>query len=195
MARKTASRQLKHRELTIIGEGLTERCYFTTLRKLKGYEYNCKPRNFTEQDYASLQRLIDQTLMDGGIAVCVFDEDVARENAAEAKKLAEMKARYEGNEDVLLCSSMPSIEFWFLLHYVTTSRFFATSADVIAALRKHIADFEKHDRFLTKERWVKEMTEDGRLQAACERAKRLVAGEHESFSNLWKLFDRMSRLP
>ena len=45
MARKTQQRSLRQPEITIIGEGATERFYFTNLRRLKGYRYTCKPRN------------------------------------------------------------------------------------------------------------------------------------------------------
>jgi len=41
MARKTQQRSLRQPEITIIGEGATERFYFTNLRRLKGYRYTC----------------------------------------------------------------------------------------------------------------------------------------------------------
>lgn len=57
MARKTQQRSLKQPEITIIGEGATERFYFTNLRRLKGYRYTCKPRNFTEQSIKTAKML------------------------------------------------------------------------------------------------------------------------------------------
>jgi len=64
MARKTQQRSLKQPEITIIGEGATERFYFTNLRRLKGYRYTCKPRNFTEQSLDEIQKQVDRVLAD-----------------------------------------------------------------------------------------------------------------------------------
>ena len=83
MARKIKERKLKNPNITIIGEGLTERCYFKHLKSLKGYRYTCKPRNFSQQSIDDLQKQIDKVLADDGVAVCVFDADVARAKPAE----------------------------------------------------------------------------------------------------------------
>lgn len=119
MARRIKERKLKSPNITIIGEGLTERCYFKHLKSLKGYRYTCKPRNFSQQSIDDLQKQIDKVLEDDGVAVCVFDADVARDKPAERKKLEAMQKKYAGKEQVILCDSMPSIEFWFLIHTST----------------------------------------------------------------------------
>lgn len=59
MARKTKERILKNPGITIIGEGITERYYFTHLKRLKGYRYTCKPRNFTEQSIEEIQNKLN----------------------------------------------------------------------------------------------------------------------------------------
>ena len=58
MARKTQQRSLRQPEITIIGEGATERFYFTNLRRLKGYRYTCKPRNFTKQSLDEIRKQV-----------------------------------------------------------------------------------------------------------------------------------------
>lgn len=60
MARKIKERKLKNQAITIIGEGATERFYFTHLKSLKGYNYVCKPRNFTEQNIDDIQRQVEK---------------------------------------------------------------------------------------------------------------------------------------
>ena len=98
MARRIKERKLKSPNITIIGEGLTERCYFKHLKSLKGYRYTCKPRNFSQQSIDDLQKQIDKVLEDDGVAVCVFDADVARDKPAERKKLEAMQKKYAGKE-------------------------------------------------------------------------------------------------
>lgn len=186
MARRIKERELKNPTITIIGEGATERYYFTHLKRLRGYNYVCKPRNFTEQTFDEMQKQIDRVLADNGIAVCVFDADVTRTRPAEKIKYDDMRRKYAKNPSVILCDSMPSIEFWFLLHYLNTNRYFATSDDVMIVLRRYISNFSKHQSFLSKDTWVSELMLNDKLGFAISRAIKLNAGE--SYSNIYKLF-------
>lgn len=99
-----------------------------------------------------------------------------------------MWRKYAKNPNVILCDSMPSIEFWFLLHYLNTNRYFATSDDVITLLRRFIPDFSKHQSFLSKETWVSALLSDNRLNTALENAN-AIGTEGESYSKLPKLFE------
>lgn len=192
MARRIKERELKNPTITIIGEGATERYYFTHLKRLRGYNYVCKPRNFTEQTFDEMQKQIDRVLADGGIAVCVFDADVTRTRPAEKTKYEDMCRKYASNPSVVLCDSMPSIEFWFLLHYLNTNRYFATSDDVITMLRRFIPDFSKHQSFLSREIWVSDLISDNRLDSALSNAK-AIGTDGESYSNLPELFQLIER--
>lgn len=83
---------------------------------------------------------------------------------------------------------MPSIEFWFLIHFINTNKFFGTSKAVIAELVKHIPRFDKSEAFLSNKKWVEDMISDGKLQDAYSRAKQFDTNG-ESYSNLWKAFE------
>ncbi|TGG40657.1 MULTISPECIES: RloB family protein [Bacteroidales] len=188
MARRIRERKLKNPTITIIGEGATERYYFTHLKRLRGYNYVCKPRNFTEQTFDEMRKQIERVLADNGIAVCVFDADVTRTRPAEKAKFEDLKRKYADNPAVILCDSMPSIEFWFLLHYLNTNRYFATSDDVINALHRYMPNFSKHQSFLSKESWVSELLADNRLDTAIVNAN-TIGTEGESYSRLPDLFE------
>ena len=192
MARRIKERKLKNPTITIIGEGATERYYFTHLKRLRGYNYVCKPRNFTEQTFDEMQKQIERVLADNGIAVCVFDADVTRTRPAEKAKFEDMRRKYADNPVVILCDSMPSIEFWFLLHYLNTNRYFATSDDVIDVLHRYMPNFSKHQSFLSKEAWVSELLADNRLTKAIANAN-IVGMEGESYSRLHTLFSILNR--
>jgi len=190
MARKIKERNLKRPTITIIGEGLTERCYFTHLKRLNNYRYTCKPRNFAQQSIDDLQKQIDRVLADDGIAICVFDADVARDKVAEKKKLTDMRRKYAGRDDVIICDSMPSIEYWFLIHYLNTNKHFASSHDVIKVLQRYIPDFSKHESFLSKEKWIVDLVSDNKQNVAIERAKSFGM-KGESYSNVYKAFESL----
>lgn len=187
MARKIKERKLKNPAITIIGEGATERFYFMHLKRFNGYNYVCKPRNFAEQNIDDIQRQVERVLADDGIAVCVFDVDVTRIHQADKVKFDAMRRRYAGNPSVIICESMPSIEFWFLLHYLNTNRYFATSDDVITALHRYLPNFSKQQLYLSKENWVAALLADNKLASAINNAT-AIGEEGESYSNIYKLF-------
>lgn len=187
MARRIKERILKNPAITIIGEGATERFYFTHLKRLNGYNYVCKPRNFTEQNIDDIQRQVERVLADDGIAVCVFDVDVTRIHQVNKAKFDAMRQRYANNPSVIICESMPSIEFWFLLHFLNTNRYFATSDDVIVSHHRFLPNFSKQQSYLSKDNWVATLLAENKLTTAINNA--IVLGEEgESYSNLHKLF-------
>lgn len=192
MARKTKERAIQSPGITIIGEGLTERYYFTHLKRLMDYRYTCKPRNFTEQSIEDIQKQVERVLADRGVAVCVFDADVARAKPAEKAKLDAMRKKYANRKNVVICDSMPSIEFWFLIHFLNTNKYFASSRDVVQVLRRHISNFDKHDSFLSKEKWVAELLVDNRLETALQRAESFGTNG-ESYSIIYKAFKRFEQ--
>ena len=190
MARGRKERELRQSRITVIGEGLTERWYFDHLRTVMGYRYDCKPRFLTHQSYEEMRKLIEWVLQNGGIAVCVCDADITRNNIAESQRLKEMKECYAKNDRVFICDSMPSIEFWFLLHYLETSRHFNSSAEVAAVLRRSLPAFQKSGAFLDKVQWVAELCADNKLMLACERARAISEkSQSESYSNVFKAID------
>lgn len=173
MARKTSLRQRRNPIPTIIGAGITEQWYFTHLKALRGYRVKIRPRFFGTETAAGLDKKIEEVLRDESIAICVFDADVSTWNEAERKKLTALQKKYEGNASVLLCDSMPSIEYWFLLHFKHTTRHFGTSKAVIKELKKYIPQYDKTEQFLSNQRWVEEMTGEGRQEQACEYADKM----------------------
>ncbi len=192
MARKIKERKLKAPTITIIGEGATERFYFTHLKSCKGYNYVCKPRNFTVQNIDDLDRQVDRVLSDEGVAVCVFDTDVTRIHRADKIKFEAMCRKYANNPSVILCDSMPSIEFWFLLHYIKTNRYFTSSEEVINLLRRYLPNFSKQQSFLSKSEWVTSLVADNKLEDAMNNAKG-IGNDGESYSNVYKLFELLHK--
>ena len=173
MPRKTSLKQRRSPIPTIIGAGITEQWYFTHLKALRGYRVKIRPRFFGTETAAGLDKKIEEVLRDEGIAICVFDADVSTWNETECKKLAALQKKYEGNASVLLCDSMPSIEYWFLLHYKHTTRHFGTSKAVIKELRKYLPQYDKTEQFLSNQKWVEEMSGEGRQEQAREYADKM----------------------
>ncbi len=56
--------------------------------------------------------------------------------------------KYAKSKRVLLCDSLPSVEYWFLLHYENTNRHFGTSHAVIQELRQFSQIMTSPNNFL-----------------------------------------------
>lgn len=188
MARGRKERELKRSRITVIGEGLTEKWYFEHLRSVKGFRYDCKPRFFAQQSYSEMSKLIDLVIENGGIAVCVCDADITRANPAEQIRLKELKQKFSNNDNVVICDSMPSIEFWFLIHYLNTSKYFNDSKEVIQVLRRWLPEYNKNGAMLEKQQWVSNLCSDGKLEKACTIAESLTI-ESPSYSNIYKAIE------
>lgn len=91
---------------------------------------------------------------------------------------------YAEHPDVILCDSMPSIEYWFLLHFEKTNKHFSTSEKVIDALERYMP-YEKREKFLENSSWVKQLLADERMQKAMDNSREL-GSSGESYTNLPK---------
>lgn len=194
MARKLDNRNLRDSRLTVIGEGYTEQYYFKHLKDLKNYHFRIKPNFFGVTSIDEFERKIRKVLSEYEIAICVFDTDIASRDEVEKKKLNSLIKKYAKSKDVIFCDSLPSIEYWFLLHYINTNRYYSDSKSIIAELNKsgRLESFEKKQNYLQKPDWVLKLLEDNKLNDARERAKSFgTVGE--SYSNIYKAFEELEK--
>ena len=99
MARKIKERKIKNPTITIIGEGATERFYFTHLKRLNGYKYTCKPRNFTEQTAGATIAAIPNGDKNGK-KCSVMNHFIAEMGLTELLKDAELDTDSSNLEDI-----------------------------------------------------------------------------------------------
>ena len=189
MARNEATKDQKQTTATLIVAGKTEMYYFKHLQEICNFKAKARPRFTGKENISELEKRIEQVLVDDGVAIVVFDADVSTWNDVEEDRLRKLKQKYDENEHVILCDSMPSVEFWFLIHFANTNKFFGTSKAVMTELIKYIPNFQKKESFLSSPKWVKEMCKNGRLEEAFSRAKRFGLSEGFSYTNMWKAFE------
>lgn len=184
MARKEAVKSKFQERTTIIGAGITEKWYFSHLQALFNLKIKIRPRFFGNENINTLEKRIGQVLDEGGKAIVVFDADVSTWNEIEKERLVKLRKKYSKNKRVTLCDSLPSIEYWFLLHYANINRYFGTSKAVIEELVRYINNFNKSESFLKNQKWVVDMSNEDRLNMAYQRAK-LLGTDGESYTNIW----------
>ena len=190
MARKVSTRQSNAPIPVVIGAGITEQWYFYHLHDILNVQLRIRPRFFGTEDIHQLDKKISQAINEGLIAICVFDADTAEFNEVQRQKLAALKAKYAGKKNVILCDSLPSIEFWFLIHYLDTNKHFASAHAVERELRTFIAQYEKTELFLKNRKWVEDLVADGKFDMAVSRA-RLYETTGGSYSNIYKAIEHL----
>lgn len=176
----------------IVGEGITEQYYFSHIKKIFGFHCTIKPRFFGNTSIFDLRKKIEELLRGDIFIICVFDADVSTHNQSERKKLEQLQNKYRKNKNIFFCKSLPSIEYWFLLHYVNTNHYFNDSKAAEIALKKYIKEYEKTTRFLEKEKWVKDLCTEGRLSKTIE-CSRLFDPKNGSYTNIYEAFDVLQK--
>lgn len=189
MSRNIGKRPLKAPMISLIGEGITEQYYFKHIRTLYGYRYTLKPYFFGTTSLQDMDRKISEVINSNGIAICVFETDVSERVDAEKKKFTALLKKYSKKKNVIFCDSLPSIEYWFLLHYQNTNKYFYNSKAIEKELKAFMENYDKKNIFLEKEKWVSELCSDNKLETAILRSKNF-GDKNPSYSNIYKAFEK-----
>ncbi len=185
--RKRANLDLKN-GVFIVGEGLTEQYYFEHLKQIKKYHWKVRPRLFGQTDISKIEKIVKKLLLGGATAICVFDADVSKRNKIENERLISFKNRYKKSKNVIICDSLPSIEFWFLLHFKKTNKHFTNASALEKELKIYLKDYSKTKKYLQNSKWVIELVE--KLDFAITNAKTINSNEGQSYTNMFKAFKR-----
>ncbi len=87
-----------------------------------------------------------------------LDTVIKEENEAPKGKKSPLKSfeeyrtdLHENYENIFVIVNNPCLEFWFLLHFEKTSKYFNTCSSVETELKKHLRNYEKTQKFFTKQ--------------------------------------------
>ena len=201
----------------ISGGSNTERYYFTHINDLTAHKFNIRPRYFgDESSYTTVfPRRIHEILGANHDAkvFCVFDWDAVYGNEARLKNHRKFEEELKveiATGRVVLCPSMPSIEYWFLLHFADYTRFLRDYRAVSNVLgpyikpcfpnpKKGLKSLLKQRKYLEDSTWVKNLCAEGKLNVAIERAEKNIkaaveAGElaKQSYSFVYMAFNEIA---
>lgn len=88
------------------------------------------------------------------------------------------KSLAKSYKNVVVIVNNPCLEFWLLLHFERTSKSFEQCADAEKRLKKHIKDYEKSQRYFTKQDNDIYLRLRSKLAFALENAKLLKQFDH-----------------
>jgi len=164
----------KYNSYAVLGDGQTEQYYLEHLKKIKGYKYIVRPRLFKSITIELADELIQEMLKEGYDMVVYFTDYDTIVQQGKMAKYNKIVAKYQKRSDVLICESMPSIEFWFLLHYIKTTRNFQNAGEALKEIKKYLPGFSKETSFLEKQKWVEDLCRDDKLTDAMKNASEIL---------------------
>lgn len=210
------TRELKELYPFLISGGKnTERYYFMHINDKTDYKFNIKPKYFgDESSYTEVfpKRIKEILSVNNDAKIfCVFDWDTVYENETNLKKQKAFEQQFQ--EEILhgivvLCPSMPSIEYWFLLHFVDDTKLLKNYREISNVLAPYLkpcfvnpktpfGKLLKSEKCLKDATWVERLCTDGKLNEAIGRAEKnidvaIVSGEldKQSYSYVYKVFKR-----
>jgi hypothetical protein len=171
--RQTGNRLLRT-NYVVLGDGQSEQYYLKHLKKLRNYKYAIRPSLFSSLTIESAEVIIDELLSGGCDQIIYFTDYDTIVSQGKQQQFADFKNKYGNHSEVFICESMPSIEFWFLLHYFKTTREFRNADEVLCELIKYMKGFSKEKAFLEKEKWVVELCKNGKLETAVNNASSIL---------------------
>lgn len=169
MARKQRIKH-KRKSIFVLGDGQTEQYYFDHLKNLKGYSYKIKPRLFDDISIENAEDQIDQLLSGDADMIFYFTDYDTIVNQEKKDKFLAFKKKYQDNPNVFILESMPSIEFWFLLHFKKTTKRFKNSKEVEKELQRILKGYSKQKQFLKNPAWVEKLCEGKKMEDARKRS-------------------------
>ena len=190
----------------------TERYYFVHVNDLSiKYRFNIRPKYFGDESaYTEVFPLRIKEILSKNTDAkifCVFDMDTIYKYELEEKHklfVSSLQSEIDAGQ-VVMCDSMPSFEFWLLLHFVDYEGLLKNYSEVSQVLAPYIKPYFydstkglkkllKAEKYLQDSTWVKRLLDEGRIVQAVERAKNCIAramsedGQY-AYSNIFKIFE------
>lgn len=198
----------------ISGGTNTERYYFKHISNTTNHKFNIKPEYFgNEASYPEeFPKRIKSILKNNADAkiFCVFDYDTVyndKANYENHKRFVTTIKKEIANGVVVLCPSMPSIEYWFLLHFIDYMDLIKSCGTKLQRLlspymisffpntKKKLLNLLKSEKCINGSEWVLKLCADGKLDDAIKRAECNIKTceangdlDKHSYSYVYKVF-------
>lgn len=140
-------------------DGECEQWYLNMIKRNERVNFKITPeipqRKKIVDQYAMVKEYIDQGYER---VFWIIDLDVIMKEEREAKKgespLKSFLSCYSsamGDEKVVVIINNPCLEFWYLLHFKKTNKYYETYESLLSILKKWMPDYEKTRKFYTKQ--------------------------------------------
>lgn len=198
----------------ISGGEVTERYYFLHVSKEYERKFKVIPEFFGKESKLVQEFPKDiKKILSGdpdAKVFCVFDWDTFYQNETNLKKYNRFVNQVQSfidNGNVTLCPSMPSFEYWFMLHFKNTTRLVRTCKEMVNNLKPYMYSYFsktknidlfnvlKSHHCMENPNWFKKLCANGKLDETIKRAETNIKAaekegdlENQSYSYVYKAF-------
>lgn len=188
--------------IAMLMDGETEKWYMQLLKQVENISVDVKPeipknKNIEEQ----YDKVIELLSKEYDYVVWMIDLDVVIKHSKDCAKGKETpleefikySKQLSKNKQVIIIVNNPCIEYWFLLHYQKTSKYYPQCNSVGATLKSYMPDYEKNEKYFKKKDNDMYTKLRPNLKTAIANAKQLgdfdAAEPTKAYCEMYKLFD------
>lgn len=169
--------------MAIVGEGITEWYYFSSMRQAERFGFEVKPSIPKHSDFRSILESARRLAAQGyDYVFCVLDMDDLMKKPATLREYQREKARNRQNRNILFIESMPCFELWFLLHFqkVYSARVYENFHQLKPELVKFLTDYEKSDAYFRKRNLYEFLQKEGSPETAKSHALQFLQDKEKN---------------
>ncbi len=175
--------------VAVLGEGITEREYFKSLKKHKKLSFKFKPEIPKHSDINNIVNKAKDLSLAYDIVFCIIDLDRILANKKEKNLYYRLKAQ---NKQIKFIEHNPCFEIWLLLHFEYSSREYLSCNQLINHLKKYISDYQKSENYLEKKDLYFYLQD--KLTIAYTHALRLRKESYQSKCDMHKLIEVFKKI-
>lgn len=200
------SRRRQHRKsrkkYAVVAEGETEVWYIQMIkRNNRSFPADLKPELPQKESLADQFKMVIQLSKVYDKVLWIIDLDDINKKSQEMRKgrktqlqqLQEYYSKLLKNEKVKIIMNNPCLEFWFLLHFETTGKYYSKCEDAQKQLKKYLPDYEKTRKYFTAQDNDIYLKLESKLDTAKDNARKLkdfnFQEPHAAISEMFLLFE------
>ncbi len=202
MGRRSKRRIPKRKTFAIVVDGETEVWYFNMLkRNERDLVVHIKPELPTKKTIEEQYQYVKIAAENNTKVFWIVDFDTILKETKESKKKSirpiDEFAKYRNEleekfDNVVVIINSPCLEFWLLLHFEKTSKYYDKCMDVQKHLTKYMKDYKKSEKFYTRKNNDIYKKLKPRLNFAIENSKSLkefdINNPHKAMAQMHKFF-------
>ncbi len=150
MARKKSAPRLTQYRIFILVDGKSEQHYLRALKKTEDLnQIDLKPELCKRKSITDQCKMLSEQLRHYDRVIWLVDYDHIAHKGLQIKfkdSCDQLKNKDKACKLHILINS-PSIEFWYLLHFQQTDRYFPLSTAVESELKRHLHDYNKCESY------------------------------------------------
>ena len=180
--RKRKISEPRRPSFAIVVDGETEVWYFQMLKRNElSLQVNIEPKIPHKKKLSEQYEKVCELAEDYTKVIWVIDLDSPIKESRETKKgnktpIQKLKEYLqiieEKYDNVITILNNPCLEYWFLLHFEQTTRYFRNCSDAEKQLKKHLSGYEKTPKYFTKQDNDIYLKLKSYLQTAIDNAKK-----------------------